>query len=58
MTILPPSLTGTGRSGALRAPGSLHKTGAGKETRTPDPHLGKVMLYQLSYSRSDEEAKL
>ena len=24
---------------------------AGKETRTPDPNLGKVMLYQLSYSR-------
>ena len=27
------------------------KSGAGKETRTPDPNLGKVMLYQLSYSR-------
>ena len=26
-------------------------SGAGKETRTPDPNLGKVMLYQLSYSR-------
>ena len=25
--------------------------GAGKETRTPDPNLGKVVLYQLSYSR-------
>ena len=25
--------------------------GAGKETRTLDPNLGKVMLYQLSYSR-------
>ena len=25
--------------------------GAGNETRTRDPNLGKVMLYQLSYSR-------
>jgi hypothetical protein len=29
----------------------LRKTGAGNETRTRDPNLGKVMLYQLSYSR-------
>lgn len=27
------------------------KNGAEKETRTPDPNLGKVMLYQLSYFR-------
>ena len=27
------------------------KTGAGKESRTPDLNLGKVALYQLSYSR-------
>ena len=27
------------------------KSGAGNETRTRDPNLGKVMLYQLSYSR-------
>ncbi len=27
------------------------KTGAGNETRTRDPDLGKVVLYQLSYSR-------
>ena len=26
--------------------------GAGKEARTPDPNLGKVVLYQLSYSRN------
>jgi hypothetical protein len=26
-------------------------SGAGNETRTRDPNLGKVMLYQLSYSR-------
>ena len=29
----------------------LHKFGAGNETRTRDPDLGKVVLYQLSYSR-------
>ena len=28
------------------------KSGAGNETRTRDPDLGKVVLYQLSYSRS------
>lgn len=28
------------------------RNGAGNETRTRDPHLGKVVLYQLSYSRS------
>ena len=27
--------------------------GAGNETRTRDPNLGKVVLYQLSYSRFD-----
>jgi hypothetical protein len=27
------------------------RTGAGNETRTRDPDLGKVVLYQLSYSR-------
>ena len=27
------------------------KNGAGNETRTRDPNLGKVVLYQLSYSR-------
>ena len=27
------------------------KNGAENETRTRDPHLGKVMLYQLSYFR-------
>ena len=29
----------------------LQETGAGNETRTRDPDLGKVVLYQLSYSR-------
>ena len=28
--------------------------GAGKEARTPDLNLGKVALYQLSYSRLDD----
>ena len=27
------------------------KNGAGNEARTRDPDLGKVVLYQLSYSR-------
>ena len=27
-------------------------SGAGNETRTRDPDLGKVVLYQLSYSRT------
>jgi hypothetical protein len=32
---------------------------AGNRTRTGDPHLGKVMLYQLSYSRVlDEEVRM
>ena len=34
----------------LRAEG--FEFGAGKEARTPDPNLGKVVLYQLSYSRN------
>ncbi len=29
----------------------LQKSGAGDETRTRDPQLGRLMLYQLSYSR-------
>ena len=32
-------------------PEVVSKTGAGNETRTRDPDLGKVVLYQLSYSR-------
>ena len=30
---------------------NVYKLGAGNETRTRDPDLGKVVLYQLSYSR-------
>ena len=29
----------------------IFEIGAGNETRTRDPNLGKVVLYQLSYSR-------
>ena len=35
----------------IRALSLLTKFGAGNETRTRDPDLGKVVLYQLSYSR-------
>ena len=31
----------------------LGEIGAGNEIRTRDPNLGKVVLYQLSYSRSN-----
>ena len=53
MTTLPPSRgvfliaeTPGGR------PGVRWKTGAGNEARTRDLNLGKVALYQLSYSRN------
>jgi len=32
----------------------LYENGAGEETRTLDVHLGKVVLYQLSYARRQE----
>src|SRR5688572_6263961 len=32
--------------------------GAGNETRTRDPDLGKVVLYQLSYSRFLERVRI
>ena len=35
-----------------RLPEVLGNSGAGNETRTRDPDLGKVVLYQLSYSRT------
>jgi hypothetical protein len=37
----------------LRGRGSVHSLmiGAGDETRTRDPQLGRLMLYQLSYTR-------
>ena len=55
MTTLPPrrcKLKGDNetlrRACGLRYP---RECGAGKESRTPDLNLGKVALYQLSYSR-------
>ena len=37
---------------------ALKKNGAGNEARTRDLNLGKVTLYQLSYSRVAPEAVL
>ena len=58
MTTLPPSLTQTyqrlahAKSAKPRvAPGFCSEAGAGKGARTLDLNLGKVALYQLSYSR-------
>jgi hypothetical protein len=34
--------------------GKRKKIGAGEEIRTLDSHLGKVALYQLSYTRSQK----
>ena len=31
------------------------KFGAGDEVRTRDPQLGRLMLYQLSYSRKSKD---
>ena len=45
MTTLPPSLRGTYH---------LREVGAGNRVRTGDLNLGKVALYQLSYSRIPE----
>ena len=38
-------------------PPSLRENGAGNEARTRDLNLGKVALYQLSYSRTFKEAR-
>jgi hypothetical protein len=40
------------RYGAIDA--TPNKFGAGKESRTLDLNLGKVALYQLSYSRVED----
>ena len=34
---------------------SCREFGAGNEIRTRDPNLGKVVLYQLSYSRAAKQ---
>ena len=55
MTTLPPGQTfGELQPLKQQNPGEPRfcpETGAGNETRTRDPDLGKVVLYQLSYSR-------
>ena len=43
--------TGCFENAKPRRTGVSTRTGAGNETRTRDPDLGKVVLYQLSYSR-------
>src|SRR5438270_11760471 len=40
---------------ALTRGSALLEFGAGNETRTRDPDLGKVVLYQLSYSRASRQ---
>jgi hypothetical protein len=57
MTTLPPSRdvhpTSTHQINATPGgPGVVMKTGAGNEARTRDLDLGKVALYQLSYTRA------
>ena len=44
-------LQGRGHWPPGTGPGSREKNGAGNEARTRDLNLGKVALYQLSYSR-------
>ncbi len=41
----------------VKTPGIVPGNGAGNETRTRDPNLGKVVLYQLSYSRMALESR-
>ena len=53
LTTWPRRQSGKGAAEIRCAPPSR----AGNRTRTGDPHLGKVMLYQLSYSRVDKEAR-
>ena len=40
----------------LRAKPTPRRNEAGNGTRTRDPNLGKVVLYQLSYSRANDKA--
>jgi|GEM_PF-1591584 hypothetical protein len=48
-----PSITKTKNPTSYEA--GLPESGAGNEIRTRDPDLGKVVLYQLSYSRSVDQ---
>ena len=45
-------VVGPGHSATGRRSGSDSSTKAGDRTRTGDPQLGKLMLYQLSYARN------
>jgi hypothetical protein len=47
-----PRFPGSDLNAAASAWTRVEKSGAGNETRTRDPDLGKVVLYQLSYSRT------
>jgi hypothetical protein len=54
---LDPSSLKLRRAGTKKPPEwfpAVFSNGAGEETRTLDVHLGKVVLYQLSYARSAE----
>ena len=46
--------TANKKPGSGLVPRRAFEFGAGNETRTRDPDLGKVVLYQLSYSRFEE----
>ena len=43
---------GTKQKGPVFSTGPFIHSGAGGGTRTRDPDLGKVVLYQLSYTRA------
>jgi hypothetical protein len=61
MTTLPPSPSASKKSpfGYERQKGFYRASfGAGNEARTRDLNLGKVALYQLSYSRALENENL
>ena len=47
-----------GRSGLETSIGTGFRSGAAEGTRTLDIQLGKLTLYQLSYSRSQGSVKL
>ncbi len=60
MTGMPNATALVGRAQMQKGPNrslGLFKFGAGNESRTRDLNLGKVALYQLSYSRVSYQAK-
>ena len=50
------SLASTGFATRAENDEPEEKSEAGNGTRTRDPNLGKVVLYQLSYSRDDRQS--